>query len=107
MPNSIAIVAFDTTDGADKTLASLKQLKHEHRITYDEVIIVIKDEMARFPCWIQARFTRQSDGQRLDLGNCRRHDTRWADSWFANRRRRRTLCRQSTLITASAMRKSR
>lgn len=44
MPNSIAIVTFDTTDGADKTLASLKQLKHEHRITYDEVIIVIKDE---------------------------------------------------------------
>jgi uncharacterized membrane protein len=31
-------------DGADKTLKSLKQLKHDHHITYDDVIIVVKDE---------------------------------------------------------------
>lgn len=44
MPNTIGIVTFSTMDGADKTFESLKHLKHDHQITYDDVIIVVKDE---------------------------------------------------------------
>jgi uncharacterized membrane protein len=43
MGETIGIATFDTVSGADETLASLKTLKHDQRLTYDDAVVVIKD----------------------------------------------------------------